>query len=105
MIRTQVIHIHQNAPEKPAWGAPCNGCGVCCLAEPCPISQLMFLKRKGACPAVIWQTASSRYECGMIISPSQHHRLIPVWADKILIRIFRRWIAVGIGCDSGGEAQ
>ena len=27
----QVVHIHPGAPPKPPEGAPCNGCGLCCL--------------------------------------------------------------------------
>lgn len=26
------------APEKPEEGAPCNGCGFCCAAEPCGLA-------------------------------------------------------------------
>ena len=102
---SQVIHIYQNAPKKPQLGDPCNGCGVCCLAEPCPISQVMFLQRSGPCPAIVWQPHINRYECGMAISPSLHNRLIPVWADRFLISIFRRWIAAGKGCDSGADIE
>jgi Fe-S-cluster-containing hydrogenase component 2 len=100
---TQVIHIHQSAPEKPKLGDSCNGCGVCCLAEPCPISLIMFMQRSGPCPAVVWQSHRNKYECGMVISPSAQHRCIPVWADPLLIRLFKRWIAVGIGCDSRAD--
>lgn len=99
-MESQKINIHYNAPKKPQWGNTCNGCGVCCLAEPCPISQIMFLRRSGSCPAIVWQSHINRYECGMVISPSQHHRLIPLCADSVLTGIFKRWIAAGIGCDS-----
>jgi hypothetical protein len=102
-MKTQEIRIYRNAPVKPQLGDPCNGCGICCLAEPCPISQLLFLKKSGQCPAVVWQHQNSRYECGMIITPSQHHRLIPFWADQLLIIIFKRWIAAGKGCDSSAS--
>jgi len=37
----EVILIHPEAPAKPPLGAPCNGCGVCCLAEPCPVGVLV----------------------------------------------------------------
>ena len=36
----QVVHWHPEAPPKPPEGAPCNGCGLCCLAEPCPLGML-----------------------------------------------------------------
>ena len=25
-----ILHLHPAAPEKPAFGQSCNGCGVCC---------------------------------------------------------------------------
>jgi len=103
IMETQVIHIHKNAPEKPQWGEPCNGCGVCCLAEPCPLSQVMFLRRSGSCPAIVWQPYINRYECGMVISPSLHHRLIPLWADRFLTHLFSRWISTDSGCDSSAN--
>ena len=36
-----LIRIHADAPAKPPVGAPCNGCGVCCLLEPCPLGVLL----------------------------------------------------------------
>ncbi len=104
-METQVIHIHKDAPDKPQLGAPCNGCGVCCLAEPCPVGQVMFLRRSGPCPAVAWQTNTNRYQCGMVIAPSLHHRLIPLWADRFLANMFQRWIAAGKGCDSSADIE
>ena len=35
-----VIHLHPSAPPKPAEGAACNGCGVCCAWQPCPLGVL-----------------------------------------------------------------
>ena len=29
----QVVWLHPAAPPKPAEGAPCNGCGLCCLQK------------------------------------------------------------------------
>ena len=45
----QVIRLHPAAPAKPPETAPCNGCGVCCAAEPCPIGVLVSGRRTGAC--------------------------------------------------------
>ena len=67
----QVIHIHPDAPRKPAEGEPCNGCGVCCLAEPCPVGMLVSRKRRGACVALVWSqatpTSPARYQCGLML--------------------------------------
>jgi hypothetical protein len=41
----------------------------------------------------------------MVIAPSLHHRLIPLWADRFLANMFQRWIAAGKGCDSSADIE
>src|ERR1035437_6058250 len=102
-----VVLIHPQASSKPALGAPCNGCGVCCLLEPCPLGVLLSGRRHGACAALHWQEAQRQYRCGAISEPETLlRRRLPaslrasapvlVWA---LRRWARRWVAAGIGCD------
>ncbi len=50
----QVVFWHGDAPAQPAMGQPCNGCGLCCLAEPCPLGMLVSRRRHGACVALRW---------------------------------------------------
>ena len=100
MPRDQVIHIHPAAPPQPALGAPCNGCGVCCLAEPCPLGQVISRKRLGACDALRWSDAESIYRCGAINDAEAVFGLRWTWAAALLRRLARRWIAAGIGCDA-----
>ncbi len=96
----QTIELHELAPAKPCVGAPCNRCGVCCAAEPCPVACLFLLQFKGRCRALMWQEESSCYACGMVVRPDYYSHVIP--------RFFRRWmgaffatrIAAGTGCDS-----
>ncbi|MFN7695001.1 MAG: hypothetical protein ACK5O3_13280 [Burkholderiales bacterium] len=102
MSDKRVVYIHLDAPAKPAFGAPCNGCGVCCLAEPCPLGVLASRKRQGACSALEWDDAERQYRCGMLRSASTH-----LWGrawpriDGLLGRLSARWIAAGIGgCDA-----
>ena len=64
------IHIHPAAPPKPALGAPCNGCGQCCLVEPCPLGMVVSGKRSGACSALRWSDAAGRYVCGLVADPA-----------------------------------
>lgn len=96
----QVIHIHPAAPSKPALGEPCNGCGVCCLAEPCPLGQVISRKRKGACEALRWDATLALYRCGVlsdtvgVLGPRWR------WAAPMLRGLARRWIAAGVGCDA-----
>lgn len=87
----RVIEIHPDAPPKPALGAPCNGCGVCCLAEPCPLGVLISRRRHGACSALQWDGA--RYACGALTAQPRGLR---GW-------LVRRWIAAGAGCDCSLE--
>ncbi|PHV12836.1 hypothetical protein CSQ89_03780 [Chitinimonas sp. BJB300] len=96
----QTIYLHLSAPGKPVWGQPCNGCGVCCAAEPCPVARRVFGVQSGACPALAWQPDQSRYGCDLLLRPGRYSRWLPVnW---------QRWwwyrqIAAGCGCDSDAE--
>lgn len=108
MQSTQVIHIHVQAPAKPAEGAPCNGCGICCLTEPCPLGIVLSGKRTGACAALRWRDDTSRYICGALDEPyGVVQGRLPkglAWLTRplsaVLPRLAYRWIAAGIGCDS-----
>jgi hypothetical protein len=110
---TQIIHIEPLAAPKPALGAPCNGCGVCCLAEPCPLGMVLSRKRSGACHALQWHAAQRRYLCGAVITPRVVlHASLP-WGTQWLTPVFawglgrlaRRWIAAEMGCDSTLELE
>ena len=98
----QVVHIHPAAPAKPALGAPCNGCGVCCLAEPCPVGIVVSRRRTGACVAVRWDEPQQLYRCGMVEDPLRQlgWRRAPRGFSAWLGRRLRRWIAAGAGCDA-----
>ncbi len=105
---TQIIYIQPLAPAKPAIGAPCNGCGVCCLYEPCPLGMLLSRKRTGACVALRWYAPLQLYRCGAL----SHSREVATnslpfllrWVTPLLAYVLqksaRRWIAAGKGCDS-----
>jgi len=86
-VTLQVIHVHRGAPAKPALGVACNGCGQCCLAEPCPVGMVVSRRRRGACAAVHWD--GQRYRCGVLASARGWRR-----------RLIARWIGAGRGCDS-----
>lgn len=101
----QVILIHPAAPAKPAEGQACNGCGVCCLSEPCPVGMLLSRKRRGACTALQWSDESRRYVCGMLVAPLPQlgwhgDGAVSRLLGRALTRTVRRWIAAGQGCDS-----
>ena len=99
MRHTTLAYIHPKAPPKPAVGSPCNGCGLCCLLEPCPLGMVLSRKRIGACVALRWSEAQQRYLCGAISdAPTGRLGQLRQW-------LARRWIAAGVGCDAALVAQ
>jgi len=89
----RTIHIHADAPDKPDEGAPCNGCGICCLSEPCPLGVVVSRRRHGACAALRWDQAGGLYRCGML------PRSPRAWWQRSWKRLALRWISAGAGCD------
>ena len=118
----QIIHIHPDAPVKPPEGAPCNGCGVCCLLEPCPVGMLISRKRRGACTALVWSDAGGRYRCGLMLSAGAEAEakgnadgvdgaggtLRSAWRHPVgalALWWVRRVISAGSGCDASLEVS
>lgn len=95
-----VILIHPAAPAKPAPGQACNGCGLCCAWQPCPLGMLVSRRRSGACAALQWQDLDKRYRCAMVAAPATVLPGLPAWAARGIQALARRWIAAGVGCDS-----
>lgn len=96
--RWQEVVLPAAAPPKPAPGAPCNGCGVCCAAEPCPAGRLFLRRHRGRCPALVWR--DDHFRCGLVERPGVHIRWLPAAWEPLARRLLRRWIAAGSGCDS-----
>lgn len=93
----QVILLRPEAPPKPPAGAACNGCGVCCAAEPCPLGALLSGRRRGACSALLWDEAGGgRYRCGAVAEPRRFVPWLPAaWTRRLALR----WISAARGCD------
>ena len=96
----RIILLHPLAPAKPELGASCNGCGVCCTAQPCPLGMWISRRRQGRCKALVWDDGPHRYHCGALAAPE-------VWLGRLAWlparwtqALVRRWIAAGRGCDS-----
>ena len=100
-----VVWLQPEAPPKPVRGAPCNGCGLCCLAEPCPLGMLVSRRRTGACAALRWNASQAQYRCGLIDEPAR----VTGWRRPVLLRLVaalaRRWVAAGQGCDADLRRQ
>lgn len=90
MRKRETIQIHAAAPDKPLPGAPCNGCGVCCQVELCPLGILRYFRRAGPCPALHWVADVKHYRCGLL--EKSRNPLVRWWV--------KRFIAAGNGCDS-----
>jgi hypothetical protein len=96
----QIIRLHPHAPPKPPEAATCNGCGVCCAAEPCPIGVLVSRRRHGACRALRWHDADGRYRCGLAAEPTAVLPRLPRALAPLVRRLALRWISAASGCDS-----
>jgi hypothetical protein len=110
---TITIHVEAGAPTKPVWGAPCNGCGVCCLVEPCPLGVVLSRRRSGSCSALRWHVEGQRYHCGALTDAKAVLRSswlpLPGAASAVLARwlpkLAHRWVSAGTGCDCDLDAN
>ncbi|SFY18128.1 hypothetical protein SAMN04244548_02971 [Paracoccus pantotrophus] len=83
---------------KPRYGQPCNGCGLCCAAERCPLAAHVF-GPGDRCPAL--EAEGLRFRCGLIANPDryaaelvmQHGRDAVAAAAAVLV-------GAGHGCDA-----
>lgn len=99
-MQETVIYIHREAPPKPLMGDACNGCGVCCAAEPCPVSRLFLKRETQSCKALEWHAPHGRYFCGMVLKPKNYLPWLPNRLSNFASRCFKRWIAADWKCDS-----
>ncbi|MDP1901277.1 MAG: hypothetical protein Q8K96_12600 [Rubrivivax sp.] len=96
-MRQRVILLQQAAPAKPAPGEACNGCGLCCAAEPCPLGMVVSRRLRGECAALHWDPSAQCYRCGVVTAPE---RWLPWLPSGLARRLAMRWIAAARGCDS-----
>jgi hypothetical protein len=100
-MQPRVVLLHPDAPAKPVPGAPCNGCGLCCAAQPCPLGMAVSRRLRGACTALHWDAPERRYRCGVVAAPA---RWLPWLPGALARRLALRWIAAARGCDSDLQA-
>lgn len=95
-----IIWLNKAAPVKPALGLGCNGCGVCCAAEPCPVARLFLWQFHGACRALHWNEAQQRYYCGLLMQPETLLWYLPDRLSPVFKRYVASRIAANTACDS-----
>jgi len=81
--------------NKPVYGAPCNGCGLCCIASLCALGQHVFGRIEGPCPA-LGIDDDLKSSCGLVTASTPEMSA----AAKLII-------GAGDGCDArfDGEPQ
>lgn len=105
MNEARLVELHMLAPAKPDDGLPCNGCGICCAAAPCPVAHVFLFQFSGKCRALLWQDGENRYVCGMAVCPDRYVSLIPQrWRERTG-KFFASRIAAGTGCDFAAEVD
>lgn len=73
------------APEKPSYGFPCNGCGLCCAVELCTAAALVG-EVKTPCKYMVYK--KERIWCGMVLVEKSNG--LPPLVEKAL--------GIGLGC-------
>ena len=88
-------------PEQPKFGSPCNGCGACCIAVPCPVAEDVLGATEGPCPALEYD--EGRYWCGLLRNAHKHLPGLSEkpWADAVIRQVLMSSGAWDGTCDSG----
>lgn len=97
---TQPVRLKDGKAPKPRHGDPvCNGCGLCCLAEPCPLGQIIFGKQSGRCPAL--EDHGERFACGLVVDPAKYSPVRAAMVGEALLReAAQHFTGTGLGCDA-----
>jgi len=92
-----------STPKKPAFGSPCNGCGVCCMAVQCPVS-LMLFGPHDLCPALT--SMGNVYACGLMCDTGRFFNHTGTdERDATLTQAVKYLLGSGIGCDAQNEDE
>ena len=93
---------------KPPHGAKCNGCGMCCQAEKCPLGTAIFAgipsngnadAWAGPCPGIA-RHADGTFGCGLVETPRRYAPLrAAVFGEERLRTAAMYLTGSGVGCD------
>lgn len=87
------LNVLADAPAKPRWGSPCNGCGACCAAEVCRVGLAVYGDVPAPCPGMTFR--AGRFWCEPV---ELADRLDWGW-------FLRLTIGIGVGCDMDDAAE
>lgn len=97
---------------KPTHGKPCNGCGLCCMAQVCDLG--LTLGDDQHCKALIHE-GQGRFSCGLVADPYRYlppesiegwlaiDRLSPGSGESALKAMNAEALGAGKGCDSDDD--
>lgn len=86
--------------KKPAHGAPCNRCGLCCVATVCPLGRHVLNQAAGPCPAL--QQDAEGASCGLVADPMRFARQRTLTHG---VEAMRQAAVVLIGSGTGCDAR
>lgn len=91
------------APPKPAKGAACNGCGYCCVQQPCKLAVELLGATSGPCIAL--EYADDRTYCGLVKRPAYYlfgETVTEVSTGALSVSL-AAMLGLGAGCDADDE--
>jgi hypothetical protein len=91
-IKARLQEVRPDAPPKPAYGQPCNGCGLCCSVEVCKIGQAALGEDTQA-PCELMLFENGRFWCKLVLAENMAG-MEPIIAQAL---------GAGRGCDSSDE--
>lgn len=107
-----VLTIETLPVPKPRLHQSCNGCGYCCVVEPCQLAQEFLNCIEGPCVAL--EQADGRTYCGLVRNPLLHlyraHNPAQNHTDDLMPQTsginadlgvqFASALGLGAGCDA-----
>jgi hypothetical protein len=87
---------------KPRYGAPCNGCGLCCRLEVCRAG-VIALRQLGAepvAPCILLVEMDGRYWCKLVLVEAKHINQLPDKKPRIA-----EGLAIGKGCTMDDDEE
>ncbi len=114
MLKVNWHLIESVTLDKPAHGDPCNGCGLCCIAEVCKLGVALGDERN--CKALIIN-ADGTFSCGLVVAPYRFadEDSLATWkaidaqsgdgsGERALSEMYAQMLGAGRGCDSDDAA-